>query len=319
LHSVSCADNFSGKSLNSSHWVYIDFRDFSKTENPRKYILDSALEFINNSEILSDYAKCISRAYGAEFDRRAKGPLSLLRDDEPSLRKAMYDHIDADLKAVEPYVFKILGFAARASSVYLVIDNVDQIDEPEVQENVFLEALSVSRKMGANLVLAMRDYTYVKNKNAPLFDAFDFDSVYIDPPPVAAVLAARFRLAEQLCKGKHIEETSRYGARVELEDASEVVSLLRTSVLGSSVGHIIDVAATGDIRLALRMTRQFLQYGYASSLETYLRFRTGNSVKLAEHEAIRALMFGNQPIYRDEYSTFLNPLTRKPPVQRLSF
>jgi hypothetical protein len=87
--------------------------------------------------------------------------------------------------------------------------------------------------------------------------------------------------------------------------------MLSASVLGTEVGQLIEVSATGDVRLALRMTKQFLQFGYSTSYRAYQAFQRTGRYDFPIHEAIRAIMFGNQSIYRDEFSPILNPLDAK--------
>src|SRR5690242_19378167 len=140
----------------------------------------------------------------------------------------------------------------------------------------------------------MRDATYVKNRGSAVFDAFDFDAVYIDPPSILAVLSRRFDVAEQLLKEKRIEFDSEGGARIIMRDGSAIISLLRASVLGTEVGRIIEIAATGDTRLALQMTRQFLQYGYTSTAKAVEIYQRRGDYTLPPHEALRAIMLGNQ-------------------------
>lgn len=162
-----------------------------------------------------------------------------------------------------------------------------------------------------NLVLAMRDATYVKNRTSAVFDAFTFDAIYIDAPHIQSVLRKRFAIAEHLLRGKQFEMTTDGGAKVTVTDASRVIEMLSASVLGTEVGTLIEVSATGDVRLALSMTKQFLQFGYSTSYKSYLAFQNTGRYFFPVHEAIRAIMFGNQSIYRDEFSPFLNPFDAK--------
>jgi hypothetical protein len=132
-------------------------------------------------------------------------------------------------------------------------------------------------------------------------------AVYIDPPDILAVLSRRFIIAEQLLKGKRIEFTSEGGAHVVMRDGGAIIDLLKASILGTEVGRLIEVAATGDTRLALQMTRQFLQYGYTSTAKAVEIYQRRGRYTLPPHEALRAIMLGNQNIYREDFSVFGNP------------
>lgn len=193
----------------------------------------------------------------------------------------------------------------------VIIDNVDQIEALDSQASIFLESLTIARTIGANLVLAMRDSTYLKNRTSPVFDAFDYDRIYIDPPDIQAVLSRRFTIAEQLLRGKSFEFTNDGGAKIVVKNPQMLVEMLSYGVLGTEVGRLIEIAATGDIRMALQMTRQFLQYGYSSSVRGFSIYQRTKKYRLPPHEALRAIMFGNQAIYNDEYSPIGNPFDAK--------
>lgn len=315
INLVSCKSLFDRTREEFALWLYADFRDFSKFQSPRTYLYDTLYNYINQDEEIGDYEKTVKPAYQVEIEALMRGPLSIMKDNEDVIKRAIYEHINKDLKDKEPYVNKLLKHTSIKHPIYLVIDNVDQIESTDIQEDIFSEAVTLARNINAHLVLAMRDYTYVKNRASAIFDAFDYDAFYIDSPPVDSVLSKRFAIAERMVSGEVISETTQRGRYLNISDASEVVRVLRKSVLGTNVGRVIQIAATGDIRLALRMTRQFLQFGYSSSIEKYFSNPSNNrrsrGLRLAEHEAIRAIMLGNQSVYSDAHSEFLNVFDSK--------
>ena len=91
---------------------------------------------------------------------------------------------------------------------------------------------------------------------------FDFDPVQIEPPQIAPVLSKRFFVARNLLKGKSGEFISHGGIIFKADDLSAFMETVQRSVLGTEVGAQIEVLAAGDVRLALRMTREFLERGY---------------------------------------------------------
>lgn len=294
-----------------AHWLYIDFRPYSKSVSPRSFIYDAIFEYIKANAALGDYEITIKRAYAEEINSLTRGPLALSKGKQDIIDAKIQDILMAEYEQKVPYAKRILSYEAVKTPSFLVVDNVDQIEESEIQENIFLEAVAIARDNGLNLVLAMRDATYVKNRSSAVFDAFTFDAIYIDPPHIQSVLSKRFSIASHLLRGKRFEITADSGARVTIDDASRVVDMLSSSVLGTEVGNLIEVSATGDVRLALAMTKQFLQFGYSTSYRTYVAFQRSGRYHFPVHEAIRAIMFGNQSIYRDEFSPFINPFDAK--------
>lgn len=308
ISKVTARDVFlKGSGNHHAHWIYVDFRDFSPFGNARAFINESVFEYIKKDPTLKDYEKTIKHAYHEDIESLKSGPLALFAGDDAFLKKSITEVLLNDYKLVEPYVRKITSFAASKAPVFLVVDNVDQIEDSSQQASIFLEATALARSLGANLILAMRDATYAKNRSSAVFDAFDFDAVYIDPPEILAVLSKRFTVAEQLVKGSKVSFTHEGSTRLIEVSAEIVIELLSRSVLGTEVGRIIEVAATGDTRLALQMTRQFLQYGYSSTVRALDSYQRRGSYHLPPHEALRAIMLGNQGVYREDFSVFGNP------------
>jgi hypothetical protein len=97
------------------------------------------------------------------------------------------------------------------------------------------------------------------------------------------------------------------GIRVQVEDASDIIELVQGSVLGTPIGNLIEVLSTGDVRLALRMTREFLQSGWTASGKAFRIFKGSGKYILPAHEALRAIMIGNQQQYYEQHSVLANP------------
>lgn len=309
---ISARDHFSHDPARATaHWIYVDFRDFSSDISPRAHIIAKAFEYVTQHPFLRNHELCLKHAYQHDIETLKVGPFALKADDEAKLKDAITDLMMEDYKARDPYVVKILSYAAQHAPVFLVIDNVDQREDLSDQSAIFLESLSLARSLRANLVLAMRDVTYLRNRSAPVFDAFDFDHVYIDPPAIQAVLSKRFTIARNLLTGKSFDFFTDGGIRMKIENAAIIVDMLSAGILNTEVGRLIEVAATGDTRLALKMTRQFLQYGYTSSGRAVEVYRNTGAYNLPPHEALRAIMNGNQSIYQDEFSAIGNPFDAK--------
>lgn len=291
----------------SPHWVYVDFRDFSSDESPIELISNTVFQYCTRHPFLKDAKRCVQHAYSEEIDSLKSAVLSFRNDSsQADIDNKISDFIMEEYKKKEPYARNIIKYAGKNSPVFLVIDNVDQILNEETQSQIFLDALSFARSNSLNLILSMRDITYVKNRNSPVFDAFDFDQVYIDAPNIQSVLSKRFSIAKTLAQGKSFSFDFN-DKKFIVDDASIIIDMLSESILNTEVGRIIEICATGDTRLALRMTRQFLQYGYSSSEQAVGVYLDTGSYRLPPHEAIRAIMFGNQSTYKDEFSPIGNP------------
>jgi len=292
------------------HWLYVDYKAFIPSSDSAEFLYSALFSYIQKDPFLSDLDKCIKHAYSEEIAAMSRGPLKLL-DDEAEKKKKISEFLIDEFSKRNNFVDKVLSYSSSQKPIFLIIDNVDQFEEEEVHKRIYGDATAIAFKNNLNLFISLRDATYVSNRNLPLFDAFDFDPIYVDPPIIEAVLSRRFFVAKQLMENKRCSFTAENGAEFKIENKAIICELIQQSVLGTEVGRLIEVMATADIRLALRMTRQFLRSGYTSTgkaLETY--HKTGKYT-FPIHEALRAIMLGSSNVYSDEFSDVGNPLDAK--------
>lgn len=289
------------------HWFHVDFRSFSPQESALDFLVSALIEGINSDPFLSDYERCVKHAYKGEIDALFRGPLYLLNEDEVERKRRITQLLMDDFSKGLPYAEKILKYATQGSAVFLAVDNIDQFEDAKIQSTIFSDAMALAQKIGASLICSMREATYVQHKNSPVFDAFDFDPINIEPPVVEAVLARRFFVARQLLEGRAGEFIAENGAEVKVENLPIIIELVQSSVLGTTIGNLIDVLATSDIRLALRMTREFLQSGWTASGKALRIYESTGKYVMPQHEALRAIMIGTQKQYYEEFSVVGNP------------
>jgi hypothetical protein len=295
------------------HWLYVDFRAFSAEASPYDYICGILKKRIQADRFLSDGNRCIQHAYKDEIDGISRGPLFLLNGNEDELKKRVSDLLFRDYEATVPYVEKILSYVARHAAVFLVIDNVDQVTNEGVQAKIFADSMALAQKLKCNLILSMRDTTYLKNRNSAVFDAFDFDAIYIDAPKLDAVLSKRFKLAEATLRRKTGDFVDPTLGSVHVPDLSIIIGLAQSSVLGTEIGTLIDVFSVSDVRLALRMTREFLQNGYTATAQALHVYEKEGRYTMPRHDALRAIILGSRSVYSEEYSIVGNPFDARLP------
>jgi len=288
------------------HWLHLDFLLHTSNTSATDFIYRSLREYINQDQFLSNPNKCLKHAYESDISTLRRN-LSFLGSNEEKINDRISDLIYKDYQDIKPYVDRILTFATKRTTFFLVIDNVDQIESEEAQSRLFTEALSIARNLSLNLILCLRQATFAKHRNSPSIDAFDFEAVQIDPPKIASVLSKRFALVKYLATGKKGQFVSENGAKVLVEDASQIVDLLQGSVLGTEIGTRIEVLATEDVRLALRMTREFLERGYTNPGRAIEYHKKTGKYLLPRHEAFRAIILGTRTVYSEDFSPIGNP------------
>lgn len=290
------------------HWIDVDFRDFSKNESPISFLYKCLFEYLKKDDFFKDYNRSIRPAYGNEIESLKSGPMFLVARNQDEFDKKITELIMADYTNVEPYVDKLLTYGAKKSPIFLVIDNVDQFEDEGVQSNIFSDAIALASRLNLNLIMAMRESTYVNHRNSPTFNAFDFDPLHIEPPEIPAVLSRRFFMAGKLLSNKSGEFIALNGANFKVGDLSVFIDIVQSSVLGTEIGSRIDVLSNHDVRLALRMTREFLARGYTDPAKALRTYQSKGNYTLPKQEAFRAILLGNQSVYSEKYSVIGNPL-----------
>lgn len=314
LEKVKLQDLLSDKS-NNFHWIRIDFLESTKDTPYTKFIYDHLFKYIQNSNLgEKDYS--ILPAYSEEIESLKRGPLAFLADENEQNRE-ISNLILADYKEKSPYIEKIFKYHADKSNIYIIVDNIDQIESDEKQGELFSATLSIARKLDLNLIICLRQSTYIRNRNSPLINAYDYEYGQIDPPSVLGVLSKRFDLLSAIVEGISFSFIAENGAKVKVENASEVIGLLKESVLGSEVGRQIDILASEDLRLALRMTRDFLEKGYSNTSQGIQSYAEGKKYILPRHEALRAIIVGNHTVYDENYSAVGNVFDSKLSIHNL--
>lgn len=289
------------------HWIEVDFRNFSKHENPNDFIYEQVFNYIKDDDFFMDRKKSLMPAYNKEISALKRGPLSFIEGNESELNSKITEMILNDYNKVKPYTDKLIKNASKHSGIFLVIDNVDQFEDDALQSSIFSDSISVASKLGINLVIAMRESTYINHKSSPTFDAFDFDYMHIEPPEIPSVLSKRFFLARSLLKNKTGDFIALNGASVHVEDLSIFIDLVKSSVIGTDVGEKINVLSCNDVRLALKMTRSFLAAGYTDPAKAIRSYNSDKKYTLPKHEAFRSILLGNESVYSESYSVLGNP------------
>lgn len=288
------------------HWIEVDFREYVQSEEPVDFVVDTVLNYFMEDDFFSSFDRAIRSAYKKEHQALKKGHLSLLANDQDKINEKLAEAIERDYRKGLPYVEKLLSYAASKVPVFLVVDNIDQFENESVQSKVFSEAIAFARRLNLNLILAMRESTFVKHRRSPKFDAFDFDPIQLEPPKIKQVLSRRFFVAEKLLEGVGGEFIAANGALFKVSDLSVFVSIVKSSVLGTEVGNTIETLAVSDVRLALSMTRAFLERGYSDPEKALKHHQAGKEYVLPKHEALRAILVGSQPVYSEKYSVIGN-------------
>jgi hypothetical protein len=304
--SVSAASQIDNKIM----WFYIDFKRATPAESPRDFIFRELLRLIETDKSfdLGDWDKTIKPAYFEVIDSLKRGTLKPIYDhDKLEFEKNISTKIDADRDKIEPYVARILSYTSKQRPGYLIVDNVDQLENDDYQNDAFIEAQAAARRMNLNVIMALRESTYFKHRESPIFNAFQVDAIYLDPPEIKPVLSRRFAYAKRILKDRKAEINAEHGSRFVIPDLSVFFDIVSQSLLQGDSGYLIEVVSGGDIRRGLELVREFLASAHVSADAILYSYITKEQERtFPTHEVFRGAILGQRKYYREEESLILN-------------
>lgn len=302
---VSAAKDINGNIL----WLYVDFKKATEADDPRGFIYTELLRLVDQDMEfnLGDWDKSIAPAYESVIANLRRGALApLARADDKAFLVEVSRRIEQERDRVVPFIDTVLSKAARENPGFLVVDNVDQIENEDYQRKVFLETQAVARKLGLNAIMSLRDATYLRHRHSPVFDAFQMDSIYIDPPLVAPVLSRRFSYAKTFLEGRKATIVPESGLTFVVQDLGVFFDVVAQSLLSEEAGYMLEALAGGDIRRGLAMVREFLASGHTSADQVLSTYMTGAESRFFPHEVLKGILFGQRQYYSETDSLILN-------------
>lgn len=289
-------------------WLRVDFKLATTNDNPRNFIYAQILKSIEaDSQFDLGAWEKIEKAYAPLIGALRKGVLALVeKADKEAFDKEIASKIMEERKQIEPYVTALLTHFSKANPVFLVVDNVDQIENLEYQKSVFLETQRAAREMRLHAILSLRDATYLQHMQTPVFDAFQVDTIYIDPPQVVPVLSRRFAYAKKFVAGEKAEIVSEGGIRFVVDDLSQFFDILSDSILSEDTGYLLEVLSNHNVRRGLKLVRDFLASGHTSTDKALRLYATEGEFKFSPHEFFKGAIFGQRQYWREEESLIPN-------------
>ena len=90
-----------------AHWLYVDFRSYSKSINARSYIYEALFTYVCNNTALGDYETSVKKAYDSEIKTLTRGPLALIKNDQTAIDAKITELMMRDYELKEPYCKRI--------------------------------------------------------------------------------------------------------------------------------------------------------------------------------------------------------------------
>lgn len=297
-------------------WIYIDFEAMGREGSPRDFIYNSLQNYlIKNPETVE---KIVTPAYKDDIDSLLAGPLSRMRNNKEDVDKRISDFIYNEYTKVEPYVDKIFKYLAKKHVCIIVLDNVDLYEDEELETKVFSEGVALSKKIFAQVIVSLRDTTFVKHKTSSTFDAHELTKLWLDPPQLKAVISERLSYSKFILKGKSARILSKNSMTFEIKDLSIFFDIVQRSVLSGSTGdHIANFADT-NTRKGLDLIKNFLVSGHINADRALKEYVTGNGCfSFPPHEIFKGMMLGQWKHFKEGRAECLNIFDSKTSSKKL--
>lgn len=294
----------------NAHWIYIDLEKMGKTGNPRSFIYKSILDYLldehpNNP---TDYKTTVFPAYEEEVKALARGPYGrIFNSDKSAFDKKVDELIDRDFKDVEPYVDKLLRYLEKKHLCIIVIDNVDLYEDEELETNVFSEAISISKKNHCNVLVSIRDTTYIKHRNDSIFNAYELKRFWIESPSFKEILSKRLNYAKNILTNVSADIELPNGAILKINDLSIFFTIVQKSLLNEENGQFLEYISDRNPRRGISFIQNFLSSAHIQANRAIQNYLQGEANFIFPyHEVFKGCMLSQWKYYKEKHSDAIN-------------
>lgn len=288
---------------NNVHWIYIDFTKMGIGHSPRKFIYEQLLAYIetDHPENPTDWKNLIEPAYQDVITSLAKGQYYqyYLRDKDKFWEKVT-ERIEHEANDVEPYIDRLFSYIAKQQLVVVVLDNVDLFENDELETAVFSEGLAFSEKNHVNVIISLRDSTFVKHQADSTFNAYQLRKLWLRPPDFREVLSARLSYSKKILESKSAKIPLNNGMTLNVPDLSIFFDVVQQSLLAQEAGNFIEYMANVNIRKGLELVTDFLTSGHIQADRAIGNYLDGKRRFIFQfHEVFRGAILGQWKYYQE--------------------
>lgn len=291
------------------HWIYVDFERMGQSGDPRNFIYDSLLKYLleENSNNPTDYKSVIEPAYEDEFKKLARGPYFLTNPEKFNEEKQ--NIILNDYEKIEPYVEKVFRYISKTTLCVIILDNIDLYEDEKLETKVFSEGVALSKKIKANIIVSLRDTTFINHKDDSIFDAFELKKLWIDPPPFNEILSKRLSYAQIVLRNKKAQIEMGNSMKLIIPDLAVFFDIIQYTLLRDDRGKFLDSICSGNIRMGIKLVANFLTSGHIQAdraLKNYLENDNHIVASLPFHEIFKGSILGQWKYFKEGRAEAIN-------------
>lgn len=313
-----------------SKYIQIDIDFIDRPDGPNevgRYVYDSVVRQLLERYGIDTQSDGVARsALRPDLSRFKKSPLGkLYAESSDEYRRAECDEIVSKMANRHEYLAKVMEDLrkSRGSAIALFFDNLDRRLQT-IQDEAFLKASAIARDWNAVVFVCLRPDTFFHSKEKGVLDSLAPSVVSVAAPLTAIMLKKRFAFARRIADGDPVVRSS-----AVWKDASISVQLPSTSAFleccersfykRRELTELFEAASNGDMRDVLRLVRQVLTSQHLNTGKILEKIR-GGSYTLSEHEAMRALLFGDFRHFDPRICIFTNlfDIKRADPQEQFS-
>ncbi len=305
-------EHVKGKALlkeSNAHWVYLDLEKMGQDGKPRDFIYNELKNYLvtEHPENPIDYNNVIKPAYEKEFTDLARGPYALLAKDKEKFDEKKQELIDVDFQKTEPFVNKMFNYLSKIRLCLIIIDNVDLYEDDKLETTVFSEAVSISKNIGCHIIVSIRDTTFIKHKNDSIFNAYELNKLWINPPSFNEILSKRLNYSKLILKDKKADIELSNGAILKDADLSLFFTIAQKSLLNEENGKLLGYLSDRNLRKGITLVRNFFASGHIQADRALNNYINGQAdFTFPYHEVFKGSILGTWRYFKDERAEAIN-------------
>jgi hypothetical protein len=187
------------------------------------------------------------------------------------------------------------------------LDNVDLYEDDKLETSVFSESVAISKKIGCNILVSIRDTTFVKHRNDSIFNAFELKKLWLDPPPFKDVLSKRLSYSRYILSNQKAKLELPNSTTLNIPDLGIFFDIVQSSILNPQNGKFLESLSDRNIRKGITLVRNFLTSGHIQADKGIKNYIQGDaSFKFPYHELFKGTMLGQWKHFKEERSEAVN-------------
>ncbi len=292
------------------HWIYIDFEEMGISGNPREFMYKKLKDYLlfEHPDTPTDYKNVVEPAYDEEIRSLARGPYAgIYVSNKEKFKEKANELIASDFERIEPYVDKVLKYIASKYLCMVILDNIDLYENSELETIVFSEGVALSKKIRSNIIVSIRDTTYIKHRTDSIFNAYELKKLWLDPPPFKDVLSKRLNYSKEILKNKSAIIPLSSGMKLNVPDLSIFFDIVKSSLLNEVNGKFLESISDRNPRRGILLTRNFLTSGHIQADKAIKNYINEDAkFKFPYHEVFKGSMLAQWKYYKESRSECYN-------------